>query len=130
MDGKRYSERSIRRSIVLVDDEPLVSMVLKRLLTNYEVLTFAKGGDALSRLQEEVPAVVICDLTLPDMNGMQIYSWLREHRPSLCTRLIFITGGIWDSALEEQVYRTERPVLQKPFAWDQLLTAIEAVQEP
>ena len=79
-------------SILVVDDSPAVRENLSELLTaeGYEVDNCAGGKEALQYLQERTYDVVLTDLSMPDVDGMAVLSFLAEHFPE--TSCIIITG--------------------------------------
>jgi CheY-like chemotaxis protein len=52
---------------------------------------------------------------MPEMNGLEFYFHLRELRPELAERLVFVTGHAGDKAMEEEIARWSVPVVPKPF---------------
>ena len=79
-------------SILVVDDSPAVRENLSELLTaeGYEVDSCAGGKEALQYVQERTYDVVLTDLSMPDVDGMAVLSFLAEHFPE--TSCIIITG--------------------------------------
>lgn len=79
--------------ILIVDDEENIRQLLARLCERegYDVLTAPTGGEALALLEgEELPALAIVDLRLPDMDGMEILRRARERDPRMV--VIILTG--------------------------------------
>jgi CheY-like chemotaxis protein len=69
---------------------------------------------------------VVCDLRMPGMDGYAFHEQLRQERPGLASRTIFITGDvIATSSSRSSVAR--QPVLTKPFAFDKIEEALIAV---
>ena len=73
--------------ILAIDDEPQIRRALKSMLTtrNYEVLLAAHGEEALDLAAASLPDLVILDLTMPGMNGMEVCrelrTWYRGSHP-------------------------------------------------
>jgi CheY-like chemotaxis protein len=71
------------------------------------------GGDTFD--------VVLLDMRMPDISGQLIFEqWSRE-RPELTQRVIFLTGDIVSTDLQDFLTRTGRPYLPKPFEFDAIL---------
>ncbi len=106
----------IRRRILLIDDErQLVDAYAMLLEKDYEVLTACTGQDALERLQEPgIFDAVICDLIMPDLDGMGIHAWLEVNRPELVDRLIWMTGGAVGQQAKDFLEESPNLVLKKP----------------
>ena len=71
------------RPIFVVDDEKLIAQVLERALTGagYAVQVFYDAESALTRLEEERPFLVLLDLHLPGMNGLEALGRIRAIAP-------------------------------------------------
>src|SRR5215813_14985990 len=93
--GRGRSDRMAPAATILViDDEPSVVSVLARLLQRdgYRVETARNGRDALVALQGQRYDVILCDLRMPELDGRALYAHLRYRAPTLCRRVIFLTG--------------------------------------
>lgn len=79
--------------ILVVDDDPdvaeLVVLVLQR--DGFEVEAVYSGREALERLAAQSYALIICDLVIPEMNGVEVYRAL-QHRPEPHPRMLFLSG--------------------------------------
>ncbi len=81
--------------VLIIDDEPLIGASVRRLLGNEHDVTLESGArGALERLERgERFDLILCDLMMPDMTGMDFYEALRATRPAELERVIFMTGG-------------------------------------
>jgi CheY-like chemotaxis protein len=107
----------VRGRILVVDDEPAIrAMLVQQLGPQHELLT-AESGEAACAILERDQAfdVILCDLMMLEMTGMDVHSWLAAHEPKLAERLVFITGGAFTPRALEYVHRVGNPLLQKPF---------------
>ncbi|MFK7987920.1 MAG: response regulator [Sandaracinaceae bacterium] len=115
-------DRATRLRVLVIDDEPLIGMTLRILLEDHDVTVETSGRAARDRLSEEESFdVILCDLMLDDVSGMQLAAWVQEHRPSLETRLVFMTGGAFTDdarAFMRDVPRERQ--LEKPFSADEI----------
>lgn len=126
--GVSESEAQSRGLVLLVDNEPAVLAVTRQLLEHfgYAVLTAQDGGEALAVFdrQPEQFRIVILDLTMPDMGGVEVCERLRERRPLIP---ILLSSGYTVSSLPaELVGQPHTGFLQKPY---QASTLIGKVQE-
>jgi len=121
-------------TVLLVEDDPATRAALQVLLEthNYRVLTAENGVDAL-RLYEAAEAIislVVSDIVMPQMGGIELYNILRARRPDL--KMLFITGHPLEDAsrtlLEGGLRQTGMPGglhwLQKPFSVQEFNQAI------
>ena len=112
----RMTEPSPR--ILVVDDDDLIRLVATRLFRRHgaEVDTAASGAEGVGRFAEDPAryAMVLLDLTLPDLAGEQVFAKLREH--SATVPVVFTSGH----PLEDVAHRIEglpgATFLQKPFS--------------
>lgn len=88
----RFVDMSSKKSILLVDDEPNIRLVLGAILERegFAVSTAEDGFAALRAIQQARPDLVITDLRMPNMNGFELLSVLRARFPELPT--IAISG--------------------------------------
>ena len=104
-------------TILVIDDDPSIVSALSRLLQRdgHTVETADNGQHALERLREHRYDLLLCDLRMPDLAGPAFYDILTRQYPSLCPRVIFLTGDTL--SLESQVFleRSGRLWLPKPF---------------
>jgi CheY-like chemotaxis protein len=79
--------------VLLVDDDQDFRLMLKKLLerNGYEVIDAANGIEALERFRQHQPKVVITDIIMPDMDGIETIIEIRKKYPG--TKLIAISGG-------------------------------------
>lgn len=115
---KRAAEPAPPRArILIVDDEPLIRMLLRRMLgRQHEVEEAESGVDAVELIESGAEFdAILCDLMMPRMTGIDVYDWLRDHRPELLQRIGFVTGGAFTERGQEFLQHCDRPVLEKPF---------------
>ncbi len=117
-----------RGRVLVVEDHPLVGPALMdSLVGDHDAVLETTAKDALRRLASgEHFDVVLCDLTLPLMDGIDLYFALHEHDPETARRIVFMTGGPCGTRAEEFVRNTRNKVLKKPFQMEVLLAIIAA----
>jgi CheY-like chemotaxis protein len=117
--------------ILVIDDEPGLVHALTRLLQRdgYVVETAGNGRAGLAALQAQRFDVILCDVRMPDLDGRAFYAHLWQRAPTLCQRVIFLTGD--SSAADHQAFFTQcgRPWLDKPCPIDAIRRAIAQVLE-
>ena len=122
-----------RARVLVVDDEPMLLEALFRMLRRSHQVILAEGGtDALSKL-EQSPAfdVVICDLMMPEIDGIKLYHMVGERWPGLQERIVFCSGGAFAPEAKEFIATVSKRnvVLEKPIKQDTLLHAVSRVIE-
>ncbi|MBI2920604.1 MAG: PAS domain S-box protein [Planctomycetes bacterium] len=116
-----------RRRVLLIDDEMHMSLALARLLEpDHEVVAETEGGAALERLRAgEVFDVILCDLMMPRMTGMDLHAELSKSMPELAARMVFLTGGAFTPRSQAFLQTEGLKWLEKPFQLEDLLRAME-----
>ncbi|HUC86331.1 MAG TPA: PAS domain S-box protein [Candidatus Acidoferrales bacterium] len=113
--------------ILVLDDEPALTSTLQRTLTrlNYTVATSNSARDAVGRLRENPGQydLVVTDLTMPEMNGLEVARQLRALRPEL--PVILTSGFSADSTQEDLRASGICELLQKPVSRNVLAEAIQ-----
>jgi DNA-binding NtrC family response regulator len=113
--------------VLAVDDEALLLKAYRRMLGDAHELTTALGGtEALRILGRDVAFdVVLCDLQMPEVSGMELFAAVRERFPSLADRFVFVTGGAFSSDARKFLEDSVAVVIQKPFRLDDMLSLID-----
>ena len=103
--------------MLVIDDEPAVARSLARLIgPRHQVTLVGSGLEGLARLNGQEPFdVIFCDLMMPDATGMDVYEQVREARPDLARRFIFITGGSFTPRARQFLESVPERWLEKPF---------------
>jgi CheY-like chemotaxis protein len=111
---------SRRARVLVVDDDPLVGRMVKRVLHDHDVVTCTHPASALVHAIGEEFDVILCDVMMPDMTGMEFHERLARERPRLADGIIFITGGAFTHAARRFVESSPHAHLEKPFEPDLL----------
>jgi CheY-like chemotaxis protein len=121
-----------RMRVLLVDDEPALGRSVQALLApDVDVVHATRGSEALARLDAgERYDIVLCDLMMPQMTGIEVFFELRAKHPALARKVIFLTGGAFTDQAREFLSRTEHPPLDKPFTEATLRAALERLTSP
>lgn len=106
-----------RARVLVVDDEPLVARSIARLLAPpHDVVAVTEAREACRRLEGgEAFDLVLCDLNMPDLSGMQLAARLAGTAPDVLGRCVFMTGGAHTEDAREFLERGEHAVLEKPI---------------
>jgi len=117
-DGPRIvAPETQKRNIIMVveDEDDLLDLMIDTLSPYYTVIAFENGKRACDNLDEYPWELIISDLRMPVMNGMEFYAEAVRKNPELTKRFMFITGDTYDSQVKEFLERTGVPYLRKPF---------------
>jgi len=107
-----------RRRILVIDDEPLiVSMVADLLKEKHDVVGETNSELGLGRiLSDSGFDVVMCDLMMPGMSGMEIYAHVARQRPGLEQRFVFVTAGPYTGQAQAFLASVPNARLVKPLS--------------
>ncbi len=114
------------RTVLVVDDEALVGRAVARLIGGAHIEVAASGRDALARGLLRRFDVIVCDLMMPEMTGIELYRRAIAEAPALASRFVFLTGGVFTDEARAFVDEPGRRCLTKPVERAELLAAIEA----
>ncbi|MFZ5769842.1 MAG: sensor histidine kinase [Thermodesulfobacteriota bacterium] len=115
--------------VLIVDDEvEFATTLAERLeLIGIDAETVNNGRDALSSILNRPPDIVILDLKMPDLSGLEVLHGIKAHDPSI--QVIMLTGhGDMDSAIEALKYGAS-DFITKPVRFEALLLAIERAEQ-
>jgi PAS domain S-box-containing protein len=86
--------RARRGRILIVEDKPAIRRLLLRLLREHEVVEAEDGAAAQAVLaDDDAFDLILCDGHMPQVTGPELLAWVRERRPHLTHRFVFLTGG-------------------------------------
>ncbi len=115
----------MRARILVVDDEPSIRTVLKAHLARdgHDVAAAADGAEAVGALTQAPFDLVISDLRMPGMSGLELLSWCTREQPGLPVILITAHGTV-DAAVEALKLGAQ-DFITKPFDLDELKQAVD-----
>jgi signal transduction histidine kinase/CheY-like chemotaxis protein len=109
--------------ILIVDDDALVARALARMLRGHELVLSGDGESALWECLSRDFDLILCDLMMPRLDGAGFYTALREHRPKLAARVVFMTGGAFTTDTRAFLDGVPNPCLEKPIHATRLFEA-------
>ncbi len=115
--------------ILVVDDEPMMADSLKQNLAEegFTVDTAATGAEAIEFFDRGGHHLAICDLQLPDMDGLEVMRHMKETRPS--TEVIVVTGYGTVARAVEATKAGAFYFVEKPFDFEQMLPLVQRALE-
>ena len=110
------------KTILVVEDEPAISEVCRRVLTSegFRVEIAVNGLVAQNMIEKKQYDLCLIDIRTPQMNGKELYQWLKEKHQPLASRVIFTTGDVMSGDTETFLEQAACPFLPKPFTPDEL----------
>ena len=113
--------------IMVVDDEPdvvrLVEFILQK--EGFEVVTASDGRTGLSLLDEEKPDLIILDIMMPLMDGMEVLRQIRSHRTTSRVPVIMLTAKTASVTVDEARQLWVSDYVMKPFDPERLVVKVK-----
>jgi signal transduction histidine kinase len=113
------------RRVLVIEDEPALASAVAEALADagFVVECASDGEQGLSAVAQNPYDLVVCDLKMPRLDGMQFYRAMAAATPSLVRRVIFVTGAVAGTDAERFLEETGCRWLAKPFRLGELLRA-------
>jgi two-component system KDP operon response regulator KdpE len=119
-------EMSTQPLVLVADDEQRITKLVSMALTDegFRVVTAASGEEALARAEEVRPDIVLLDIVMPDMDGIDVMRQIRERRP---VPVILLTARSSASDKAKGLDLGADDYVAKPFHLDELAARVRAV---
>ncbi len=111
--------------MVVEDEDDLRELIEDALEPYYTTVSFCNGREALNNLAERNWQLIISDLRMPEVDGMELFREAIRLNPSLEPRFLFTTGDTYDLQVKDFLEETGVDYLKKPFRIKELLGRIE-----
>ncbi len=117
-------DRQVRRILLAEDDEDMRRFLVKALQkAGYDVASFGNGTEAYERLKEEPFTLLLTDIVMPEMDGIELARRAAELDPDL--KIMFITGFAAVALNPDNEAPKDAKVLSKPFHLRDLVDEVE-----
>jgi CheY-like chemotaxis protein len=118
-----------RARLLVIDDEPMFGATVARMVDgDHVVVVETSARSALSKIASgETFDVVLCDLMMPDLTGMEFFAELSQSGSPLAARVVFTTGGAFTGAGRQFLENVPNLRLSKPFTKREFESAVAAV---
>jgi two-component system cell cycle sensor histidine kinase/response regulator CckA len=133
MPRKRTVTMEVARTlrVLVVDDDQALMRALRRALRAHRLECVSSGQEALERLRADARFdVVLCDLMMPDMTGMELYEQLEALGLGVRERMVFLTGGAFTPRARAFLERVPNRALEKPVSPERLEAILAEVAGP
>ncbi|NPA95584.1 MAG: response regulator [Thermodesulfobacteria bacterium] len=116
--------------ILVVDDEYEISELLIEVFSQrFHAVRASNGLEAIEKLKRQKMDVIITDLKMPEMDGIELYERLLKEFPEYRNKVIFTTGIVSDLETINFLKKYKLPYLRKPFKMKELFSIVNAVLE-
>lgn len=116
-------------SILLVDDDPALRGLLRQMLElgGYIVHEAEDGLDALKKLENIDPDVLVLDVMMPNMDGVTLCKKMRSDVSTMNIPIIMLSGKTQDKAVQEGLEAGANKYLKKPISFTDLISHVKEV---
>jgi two-component system, OmpR family, phosphate regulon response regulator PhoB len=127
---KRESEDKLKgKHILVVEDYPLMGALLMKLLKHYDHASYASSGnEAIKEIKQKPPDIVLLDLSLPDMSGLEVARKLRSNQKTKSIPILAMSGSQIEK--KECLEAGCDDFILKPFNTSQLLAQLAGLVRP
>lgn len=117
------------KKILIVDDEPSILMSLDFLFRKkgFEVFIARDGKEAIELLNEHQPDLTILDIMMPEVDGYEVCTYIRNTPPLAQSGIIFLSAKSKKSDMEKGLQLGANAYLTKPFSTRELLQNVENI---
>jgi DNA-binding response OmpR family regulator len=122
------------KKVLVVEDEPSISQLAAEVLTDegFEVDVAVNGKVAQEMIRNMVKEkpyeLCLLDMKMPEMNGMELYEWMKVESPQLASGVIFTTGSVMQVEIMDFIEQSGQPYLPKPFTPTELRNIVINIQ--
>lgn len=127
--ANEVGEQVRRGRLLIVDDELVFLGSLRRLFSNeHDVFVANRGRNALDLLRAgQRFDAILCDLLMPEVTGVELYTELRRIAPDQADCMIFLTGGAFSESSQQFLDGISNRWFEKPCNLEQLRAAVREV---
>ena len=120
------------KTIMVIDDSPSIRMVVSIALkkAGYEVIEATDGKDALSKLTGQKVHLMLCDVNMPNMDGLTFLKTIKVDKNYKFTPIIMLTTESQEAMKQEGKAAGARAWVVKPFKPEQMIAAVEKLVLP
>lgn len=108
-----------RARVLIIDDDVDLAASLERCLRAHAVRVINDSEQGLDALRRDRYDLVLCDVSMPNLTGMDLFEILRNELPEVVATMVFMTGGLSTERIRRFASSCPVPVVEKPFetAW-------------
>ncbi len=117
-----------KKKIVIADDEPIILSTLSDILSDkYQIYTAANGRQAISEVEKTKPDMVILDVMMPEMDGIEACRQLKKNKATSAIPVILLTVKGMAMDIEIGIKSGADLYVIKPFSPEKLIEKVEEI---
>jgi two-component system alkaline phosphatase synthesis response regulator PhoP len=121
----------VKRRVLVVDDEPHIAKIVKKQLevSGYDVIVAGDGEQALAKVREEHPELILLDVMLPKRNGYEVLGILKQDEQLRSIPVMMLTARAQQQDQQASLEHGADAYLAKPFQLEELVEQVKALLE-
>lgn len=121
--------RTMKNRILVVDDNPDSITIMRSILESrgYEVRAATSGAEALAMIEKERPDLVLLDIMMPEMSGIEVLQLIKDNAQTGRLPVILVTAKVHDDDVLSGYHYGADYYITKPFTAKQLLYGVDLV---
>ncbi len=126
--GYRVDRKNVEKHayiMVIEDEENLLDLMNDTLSPYYYVMSYKNGKEALDHINDYDWGLIISDLRMPEMDGMEFYEEVLKSKPDLKDIFVFITGDTYDLQVKAFFEQTGAAFVKKPFKIKEIMDIVQ-----
>jgi DNA-binding response OmpR family regulator len=118
---------AINHTVLVVDDDPYILMSLEFLMrkNGYNVLVARNGTEALDIINTQLPHLVLLDIMMPDVDGYQICSHIKNQAALAHTKVVFLSAKSSEKDIAKGISLGAARYITKPFSTRELIKEVK-----
>src|SRR6185312_5385693 len=121
--------------ILVIDDSAMMRKIILRLLAQAgvalsSVLEAVDGADALALLPDCTPALILCDINMPNISGLELLARIRNEQLALNVPIVMITTENSEAQVRQAIALGARGYIRKPFTVEDIKSTIVPLLDP
>jgi len=117
--------------IMIVDDEPKIVELITDMLSplEHQIMFAYSGEEALKKLEQETPDLILLDIMMPGIDGIEVCSKIKERSSTADIPVLMVTGKRDMESHLDAIYAEADGYIMKPFTMDDLLAKVKNALE-
>jgi PAS domain S-box-containing protein len=130
VNGHAKTSSGRAATVLVIDDEPIIGLAIRRVLAAHDVTVVATARGALDLLASGKEFdVVLSDLMMPGMSGMDLYREIVRVHPRIASRVVFLTGGAFTPEANAFLDGVGNQCIDKPFDPHELREVVQRLAD-
>ncbi|MFQ5455588.1 MAG: ATP-binding protein [Nitrospirota bacterium] len=117
---------NLKKRILVIDDEryqlDLLKVILKK---DFDISLADSGEEAIKLLKRNDFDLILSDATMPGIDGLKLYKWIRENKEEMKEKFIIMTGNILETEVRRFIEESGERVITKPYKVNELLNKVK-----